>query len=180
MHCRVANSGSQSSGLTMKRERENQHQYKWNEFQYGCLQPPNKSVSAYNNNKAMSLQGLSLFLSLSLMQSSSSSLFLSPSCSQLSPGCFFFPLTHTLALSLSSTFSIPLSLIVCLSLFLSLAPCNLALGAEDSLWQVFSVYTDADGRGGNVRLVLSKSVYGPSRGCNAAHASKQPILLWLI
>lgn len=28
MHCRVANSGSQSSGLTMKRERENQHQYK--------------------------------------------------------------------------------------------------------------------------------------------------------
>lgn len=58
-----------------------------------------------------------------------------------------FSLTHSLLL-----FSIRLSLIVCLSLFLSLAPCDGALGEE-----VSPVYTGTDGHGGNVRLILSES-----------------------
>ncbi len=166
VHCGVTSSGTQSSGLTMQsqrreRERENQHQYNWNEFQYGCLQPPNKSVSAYYNNKAMSLPGkllslLSLALSLSLSPAIFPLLSFSLHHARSSLAGVLFSLTHTLARSLS----IPLSLIVCLSLFLSLAPCNLALGAEDSPWQVSLVYTGTDGHRGNVRLILSKSVYG--------------------
>ncbi len=104
VHCGVTSSGTQSSGLTMQsqrreRERANQHQYNWNEFQYGCLQPPNKSVSAYHNNKAMSLQGKLLSLP-SLSCNLPAPLFLSHhACSSLA-GVLFSLTIPILSLSL--------------------------------------------------------------------------------
>lgn len=160
VHCGVTSSGTQSSGLTMQSQRRERERERINisttemSFSTGaCSRQINQcphtiiiKLWAYRVNSSLS--------SLSLLQSSRSSFSLHHACSSLAG--VLFSLTHTLARSLS----IPLSLIVCLSLFLSLAPCNLVLGAEDSPWQVSLVYTGTDGHRGNVRLILSKFVYG--------------------
>lgn len=161
VHCGVTSSGTQSSGLTMQSQRRERERERINisttemSFSTGaCSRQINQcphtiiiKLWAYRVNSSLSLSlspAIFPLLSFSLHHA----------CSSLAG--VLFSLTHTLARSLA----IPLSLIVCLSLFLSLAPCNLVLGAEDSPWQVSLVYTGTDGHRGNVRLILSKFVYG--------------------